>query len=52
MSFRDIRGYLPRVVTVHMNPELEGEIRDEVEQISQELGAKVTLGYQGMMIVL
>ena len=52
VELKRIKGLLPRVVTVHMNPELEIEIRDEVEQISQELGVEVTLGYQGMTIIL
>lgn len=51
-ELRGVRSSLPPVVTVHMNPELEGEIMVEVEQISRELGAKITLGYEGMAIVL
>jgi ribonuclease BN (tRNA processing enzyme) len=51
-KLKGVRGSLPPVVTVHMNPELEGEIREEVEQVSRELGAEITLGYEGMTIVL
>jgi hypothetical protein len=51
-KLKGVRGSLPPVVTVHMNPELEGEIREEVERVSRELGAEITLGYEGMTIVL
>ncbi|MFQ5924792.1 MAG: MBL fold metallo-hydrolase [Dehalococcoidia bacterium] len=51
-EFKKIRGYLPPIVTVHMSPHFEGEIREEVERISAELEAKITLGYEGMKILL
>jgi len=51
-EFKKIRGYLPPIVTVHMSPQFEGEIREEVERISEELEAKITLGYEGMKILL
>lgn len=51
-EFRGIKGFLPPIVTVHMSPELESEIKEEVEQVSGELGAEITLGYEGMRIVL
>ncbi len=51
-EFRKIRGYLPPIVTVHMAPQFEGEIREEVKRISGELEAKITLGYAGMKILL
>jgi ribonuclease BN (tRNA processing enzyme) len=51
-EFKGIKGFLPSIVTVHMNPQLEGEIREELEEVSKELGAEITLGYEGMKIVL
>ncbi len=51
-EFKRVRGFLPPVVTVHMSPELESEIRQELEQVSAELGAEITLGDEGMRIVL
>jgi hypothetical protein len=35
-----------------MNPELEGEIREELEQVARELGVEIALGYEGMTIAL
>ena len=51
-SFRDIRGYLPRVITVHMNPIEEKEIEMEIAEIAADLKADITLGYEGMKIQL
>jgi len=51
-EFKGIKGFLPPIVTVHMNPQLESEIREELEEVSRELGSEITLGYEGMRIVL
>jgi len=51
-EFKGIKGFLPPVVTVHMNPQLESEIREELEEVSRELGSEITPGYEGMRIVL
>ena len=51
-ELKRVRGSLPPVVTIHMSPELEDEIRGEVESISRELNTKITPGYEGMSIVL
>jgi len=50
LDFKRVRGYLPPVVTVHMSPHIEGEIKDEVAQVAEELAATITLGYEGMKI--
>ena len=47
-SFRDIRGYLPRVILVHMNPIEEKEIETEIAEVARDLKADITLGYEGM----
>ena len=52
LELRRAKGYLPRIVIVHMNPQLEGEIGREVEGVATELGAEITLGYEGMRINL
>ncbi len=50
--FRRVKGYLPRVITVHMSPGLEREIEAEIAAVAQELGSSITLGYEGMRIEL
>lgn len=48
ISFGKVRGYLPRVVVVHMSPDLEEEIATEIAKVAQELDCSITLGYEGM----
>lgn len=50
--FREIRGYFPEVVTVHMNPYLEKEIKAELNQLAKKLGHPIKLAYEGMQILL
>ena len=51
-SFRDINGYLPQVALVHMNPDLEEEIAEEIATVAVNLGSPIVLAYAGMEIVL
>jgi ribonuclease BN (tRNA processing enzyme) len=49
-SFRDIRGYLPRVMTVHTNPSLEEEISTELHATAAQLGCDISLAREGLEI--
>ena len=51
-SFFKLKGYLPQVAIVHLNPELEAEIKAETDAISQDLNHPLTLAYEGMEITL
>ncbi len=51
-SFRELKGYLPRVVVVHMNPSLEKEIEAEIAPLAKELNVSITLAYEGMLLQL
>jgi ribonuclease BN (tRNA processing enzyme) len=51
-SFQKLKGYLPRVVTVHMNPMLIDEIEAELAAVAEALGASVTPAIEGMQIRL
>jgi ribonuclease BN (tRNA processing enzyme) len=48
--FRDLKGYLPRVVTVHMNSADEPRIKTEVKRISHSLGVRITMAREGMRL--
>ena len=50
--FQKVKGYLPQVVTVHMDPNLEGEIRTEIDTVAEALNSPITLGCEGMQIHL
>ena len=52
LGFQKAKGYLPDVVTVHMNPGLESEIGAELAVIAEELGNSINLAYEGMKIEL
>ncbi len=47
-AFRDIRGYIPKVVTVHMNPSLEDEIAVELKEVATDIKCNISLGYEGL----
>jgi len=49
-SFREIKGYLPPIIIVHMDPTLEGEIEAEVAVVAKALGVSITLAHEGMQI--
>jgi ribonuclease BN (tRNA processing enzyme) len=51
-GFRRLKGYLPQVVLLHMNPEEENEITDEIAAVARSLNASIQLGYEGMEINL
>jgi ribonuclease BN (tRNA processing enzyme) len=52
VSFREVNGYLPRVVTVHMNPALEEEIAAEIAVVAEALDSPIIMGYEGMELNL
>jgi len=52
ISFQELKGYLPRVVAVHMNPALEKEIAAEIAAVERELDCSISMGYEGMELKL
>jgi len=52
VSFRELKGYLPQVIAVHMNPDLEEEIAGEIVAVAKDLENPITLGYEGMRLRL
>ena len=49
-SFRQLKGYLPQVVLVHMSPTLEKEIAAEVDTVARALNNPIALAYEGMQL--
>jgi ribonuclease BN (tRNA processing enzyme) len=47
-SFREINGYLPQIVLVHMNPIDENQIREEIRPVGEFLQTKIIFGHEGM----
>jgi ribonuclease BN (tRNA processing enzyme) len=52
LDFKRVRGFLPPIVTVHMSPHIEAEIKEEVALVAKELAAKITPGYEGMKVII
>jgi phosphoribosyl 1,2-cyclic phosphodiesterase len=52
IQFRQLKGYLPRVIIIHIGNPYEQEIKEEVAQVAQELEADISLGYEDMKVTL
>ncbi len=52
IQFRQLKGYLPRVIVIHIGNPFEQEIKKEVARVAQELEADISLGYEDMKITL
>lgn len=48
--FRDTRGYIPRVLVVHVNPFHEDQVRAEVAEVAGRLGAVIDVAWEGLVI--
>ncbi|MFC1899581.1 MBL fold metallo-hydrolase [Chloroflexota bacterium] len=51
-EFLRIKGYLPQVVLVHLNPNLEAEIKGEIDIVAAELNHEIRLAYEDMELHL
>ncbi len=49
-EFRELKGYLPRVAVVHMDPMLEKELREEIAAVARSLGASIIVAREGMQL--
>jgi phosphoribosyl 1,2-cyclic phosphodiesterase len=52
IQFHGLKGYLPRIIVIHIGNPYEQEIKEEVAQVAQELEADISLGYEDMEITL
>jgi len=52
IHFQELKGYLPQVVLVHMNPVQEKEIEAEIALLAKELNTSITLAYEDLLINL
>jgi cAMP phosphodiesterase len=50
--FRELKGYLPQIITVHMNPRQEKKIEAETAAIASSLNSPVMLAHEGMIFNL
>lgn len=52
LTFRELKGYLPRVLAIHMNPFIEKEIETEIAALAEELKTPIALAHEGMQLHL
>jgi len=52
ISFREVKGYLPQVVIVHLDPLFEEEIKAEIAAVAEDLNHPISVGYEGMELHL
>lgn len=52
VKFRELKGYLPRIIAVHMNPSLEKEIEKEATVVAEVLSASITLASEDMRLAI
>jgi ribonuclease BN (tRNA processing enzyme) len=52
IQFRAAKGYLPRVVAVHLNPSNEIDIKPQIAAVAKSLGADIRLAKEGMLVEL
>ncbi|MBI4283018.1 MAG: MBL fold metallo-hydrolase [Chloroflexi bacterium] len=52
IDFQRIKGYLPRVTLVHMSPQYESEIAQDVEKICSELSVSISLMGEGEELIV
>jgi cAMP phosphodiesterase len=47
-SFREIKGYLPQVVLMHLSPLIEKSLKAEIRQVEKALKIKIRFSGEGM----
>jgi Cft2 family RNA processing exonuclease len=52
IEFRRIKGYLPRVVAIHMSPQHEPEIKREITEVARSLEISIHIAREGEELVL
>ena len=52
IEFRRIKGYLPRVATIHASPQHESEIEREVREVAKLLRTSIDMVHEGDKLVL
>jgi len=51
-KFRELRGYLPQIIVVHMEPTLEEEIEEEIAGVAEDIGNPIIIAREGMQFRL
>jgi hypothetical protein len=52
VSFRELKGYLPQVIVVHMDISLEPKTKEEISAVAGRLNHPITVAYKGMRLTI
>ncbi len=52
IQFKELKGYLPHIIAIHIGNPYEQQIGKEVARLAEELGADISLGHEDMKITL
>jgi len=52
ISFREHKGYLPRIIAVHLDTSLEPETREDISALAEKLAIPITVAYEGMRLTI
>lgn len=52
VQFHQIKGYLPRVLVIHIPSYFQRQVEQEIQEVRQELEADIDIGYEDMRITL
>lgn len=52
MEFRRIKGYLPKVILVHLSPQFKEEIKEEIEEVAKELMLSISIAREGEKLII
>jgi hypothetical protein len=52
MEFHRIRGYLPEIKVIHVSPQCEAEISEEVEKLAKQLDVSISLAREGERLTI
>jgi len=52
IELRRIKGYLPKVVVIHMSPQHEPKIEREVTEVAKLLGTSIDIAHEGEELIL
>lgn len=49
-DFHRIKGYCPKVIMTHLNPDVENEVRNEARQLASELNVEITVAHEDLIV--
>ena len=52
LEFNQIKGYFPQVVLIHLSPNFENEIKNEIEDFNKELKIPISIAYEGQNLIV